>query len=82
MPEQPAGDKERFQASLTRLWEIYKDIGAVANEVSTWRCPYKNARDRCTAKTSPSPTGPASPLTTDYRSAWELGRVGMPLHQR
>ena len=82
MTTQPTGDKERFQASLTRLWEIYKDIGAVANEVSTWRCPYKNARDRCTAnfgcRNQSFADGPGKPAictgsdNLDYRSAWEL----------
>lgn len=82
MPDQPAGDKERFQASMTRIWEIYKDIGEAATEVSTWRCPYKNAQDRCTAKfgcrNQSFVDGPDEmALCTgsdnlDYRSAWEL----------
>ena len=42
-------DKERLQRSLDRLWEIYQDIGQTANDVSQWRCPYKNKDDRCTA---------------------------------
>ena len=43
-------DKERLRASLTRLWDMYKEMGEVANQVSTWRCPYKNMHDHCTAK--------------------------------
>jgi hypothetical protein len=82
MSELSVGDKERFQASMTRLWEIYKDIGAVASEVSTWRCPYKNAKDRCTAgfgcRNQSFVDGPNEmALCTgsdklDYQSAWEL----------
>lgn len=43
-------DKEKLQSSLDRLWEIYQNIGETANEVSQWRCPYKNKDDRCTAR--------------------------------
>ena len=81
MPDHPAGDKERFQASMARLWEIYRDIGEVAEEVSTWRCPYKNAQDRCTSKfgcRNQSFAGGRENLAIctgsdklDYRSAWE-----------
>ena len=82
MPERSAEDKKRLESSMARLWEIYKDIGAVANEVSTWRCPYKNAQDRCTAKfgcRNQSFTGVPDELAIctgsdklDYRSAWEV----------
>ena len=42
-------DKAKLKASMDRLWEIYRQIGETANLVSKWRCPYKDARDRCTA---------------------------------
>ena len=82
MSEPPGEDKERFQLSMARLWEIYKDIGEAANEVSTWRCPYKNAQDRCTAKfgcRNQSFTNVPDELAVctgsdklDYRIAWEV----------
>jgi hypothetical protein len=82
MSEPHAEDKERFQSSMARLWEIYKDIGEVANEVSTWRCPYKSAQDRCTAKfgcRNQSFTNVPGELAVctgsdklDYRTAWEV----------
>ena len=43
-------DRERYRRSMARLSEIMRGINDTANAVSTYRCPYKNARDRCTAK--------------------------------
>ena len=75
-------DKEGLKKSLSRLWEIYQQIGEVANQVSTWRCPYKNRHDRCTAQfgcryQSRSGGSEELPVCTgsdelDYRSAWEI----------
>ena len=75
-------DKERYQASMVRLQEIFRDIASTANQVSTWRCPYKNAQDRCTAKfgcRNQLQTGVPGELAIctgsddlDYRSAWEV----------
>ena len=42
-------DADRARASLDRLYNIYKDIAATADEVMQTRCPYKNADSRCTA---------------------------------
>ena len=75
-------DKERYRASITRLEEIFRGISETADEISTRRCPYKNALDRCTASfgcrnqlRSGAPED--LPLCTgsddlDYRSAWEI----------
>ena len=75
-------DRERYRASMERLHGIFTDISRTVNEVSTWRCPYKNAQDRCTAR-----FGCRNQLRTnivgelpictgsdklDYRSAWEV----------
>ena len=75
-------DKEGLQRSLSRLWEIYRDINETVNEVSRWRCPYKNKDDRCTARfgcrNQLYADGPDQlALCTgsdklDYRSAWEV----------
>ena len=75
-------DKKKLKNSMDRLWEIYKEMGSVANEVSTWRCPYKNANDRCTAKFGcvnqydKNVVGEL-PLCTgsdnlDYKKAWQV----------
>jgi hypothetical protein len=74
-------DPERYRRSLERLTEIFRGISETANVVSSYRCPYKNARDRCTAQfgcrnqdRSVYPgelylcTGDDN---LDYRSAWE-----------
>ena len=42
-------DEAQYRASLARLEAIFRDMSDTATEVSTWRCPYKNAEDRCTA---------------------------------
>ncbi|MDA1347970.1 MAG: hypothetical protein O3A47_03770 [Chloroflexi bacterium] len=75
-------DVQRYRASMSRLHEIFTGISETVNEVSTWRCPYKDATDRCTAK-----FGCRNQLRTnvvgelpictgsdklDYRSAWEV----------
>ena len=74
-------DKERYQRSLERLNEIFQGISDTVNEVSTWRCPYKDAQDRCTAQfrcRNQDRSVPAGNLyictgsdDLDYRSAWE-----------
>jgi len=74
-------DKERLKASMERLFDIYRKIGEVATQVSTWRCPYKDRNDRCTAKFGchhqARETPDELPLCTgsdklDYRNAWEV----------
>jgi hypothetical protein len=74
-------DKERYQASMAWLQKIFQGISDTANEVSTWRCPYANAQDRCTAgfgcrNQRRDSGGHELPLCTgtddlDYRSAWQ-----------
>ena len=73
-------DIERYRASMARLSGIFSGISETANRVSTWRCPYKNARDRCTAnfgcrnQLHTKVPGELSICTgsdnLDYRSAW------------
>ena len=75
-------DKEKIQASMARLQDILKSIGETANQVSQWRCPYKNAQERCTAgfgcrNQSRPATAQELPLCLgsddlDYRSAWDV----------
>ncbi len=74
-------DKERYGRSLERLNEIFQGISDTVNEVSTWRCPYKDAQDRCTAQfrcRNQDRSVPPDKLyictgsdDLDYRSAWE-----------
>lgn len=82
MPEQQPVDKQQYKASVDRLGDIFRSINDTANEVSTWRCPYKNVHDRCTAKfgcRNQDRSVADGELficvgsdKLDYRSAWEV----------
>ncbi len=75
-------DKERYQESLDRLYDIFKGMSQTADEVSQWRCPYKNVESRCTAKFkcrnqhfTNIPDELAVCTATDkidYRDAWQV----------
>ena len=43
-------DKEAYKNSLDKLTEVLTGIARHADEQSTYRCPYKNRHDECTAK--------------------------------
>ena len=73
---------EKAKQSLEKLFLIYKDISFNADEVSKKRCPYKDAKSRCTAnfncknqfftqKKDDLPVCTGSDLL-DYRTAWEI----------
>ncbi len=74
-------DRERYRKSLARLDEIFRGISDTVNQVSMYRCPYKNVEDRCTAQFGCRnqdhnvPEGQLFVCTgsddLDYRSAWE-----------
>ncbi len=74
-------DPEKARASLDRLYDIYKDIAATADQVMQMRCPYKNVASRCTAKfdcrnqffTNDPTALPACAGSDqiDYREAWD-----------
>ena len=83
--EHPKVDPERYRQSVERLTEIFRGISETVNVVSAYRCPYKNAQNRCTAQfgcrnqdRSASPgqlfrcTGDDN---LDYRSAWEVPEI-------
>ena len=75
-------DKERYDASIQRLYGIFKDMSDTVNEVSKWRCPYKDVENRCTAmfgcrnQNREVPEGELFICTSDdkldYRNAWEM----------
>ena len=69
-----------YRDSMARLLDIYQGISDTANHVSSWRCPYKNVHDRCTAsfgcRNQKQDLPGELPLCTgsdklDYRKAWE-----------
>lgn len=75
-------DKERYQDSISRLTDIFRDISDMVTDVSKWRCPYKNVENRCTALfgcRNQDRKVPKSELfictgddNLDYRGAWEV----------
>ena len=74
-------DKKKFQQSMFRLGNIFKDIATKADESMNERCPYKDSKSMCNAKfgcrNQYFRSDPVSlPICTgsdslDYRSAWE-----------
>ena len=74
-------NKTRYRASLARLEAIFRDMSDTVTAVSSWRCPYKNVEDRCTAgfgcrnQDRDVAQGELficlSDDKLDYRSAWE-----------
>jgi hypothetical protein len=74
-------DKERYKASMARLNDIFKTMSDTADAVSKYRCPYKNAKSRCTAKFACRNQHFLADMQElaictgsdklDYRSAWE-----------
>jgi hypothetical protein len=78
----PEADAEAARESIARLMDIYRNISEVADESAKSRCPYKNARSRCTARfdcrnqhfIKDKPDEPAVCTGSDkldYRFAWE-----------
>ncbi len=81
--DQPKVDVEAARKSMERMANIFSDIARHAEESTLSRCPYKDARSRCTAKFgctnqhfTQNPIDP--PVCTardgdlDYRSAWQI----------
>ena len=77
----PKISQEGYQQRLDRLTEIFSDIVSHADVQATQRCPYRDARDRCTAAFSCGNQIPAADKgepatcghdgTFDYSDAWE-----------
>ena len=83
-PNNNSADKKRAERSLDALFNIFKEISNHADEVIKNRCPYKNAKSRCTAKFEcknqhyiekfgEGPVCTGSDLL-DYRPAWRTDK--------
>ena len=83
-PEKNSIDRVRAKKSLETLFDIFSKISNHADEVFTKRCPYKNAKSRCTAKFEcqnqhylkkfgESPVCTGSDFL-DYRPAWRTDK--------
>ena len=79
----PKVDVEAARKSMARMANIFADIAKHAEESTLGRCPYKDARSRCTAKFGcrnqhftknplDQPVCTARDGDLDYRSAWEV----------
>ena len=78
-------DKEEYQKRLDKITELFSSMTVHADEQSTYRCPYKNKEDRCTAKfgcrNQRKPDNSQGLLICggddklDYRQAWETEAV-------
>ena len=74
-------DTEEYQKRLDRITELFSSMVSHADEQATYRCPYKNRFDQCTAKfgcrnqRKPPVKGDlllcGGDDKLDYRSAWE-----------
>ena len=80
-------DQDAYQKRLDRITEMFSSMVTHADEQATYRCPYKNRFDQCTAKfgcrnqRKPPVKGDlylcAGDDKLDYRSAWETeGETG------
>ena len=73
--------QEKYQKLLDKLADIMTPIAHHADHQATFRCPYKNKDDRCTAKfgcrnqrklEGSSLLHCASDDKLDYRNFWEM----------
>jgi len=80
--QRPKADPLAARRSITRLMAIYRDISEVVDKSAITRCPYKDARSRCTAKFAcknqhfiagkqDKPAVCTGSDKLDYRYAWE-----------
>ena len=73
-------DKAEYEKRLNKITEIFEDLVTHADEQATYRCPYKNRYDQCTAKFGCRNQRKIDEGTgflcvgddkLDYRDAWE-----------
>ena len=74
-------DKAEYEKRLNKITQIFEELVVHADEQSTYRCPYKNRFDHCTAKFGCQNQRKINEGTgllcvgddkLDYRSAWEI----------
>jgi len=80
-------DKVEYEKRLNKITQIFEELVVHADEQSTYRCPYKNRFDQCTAKFGCRNQRKIDEGTgllcvgddkLDYRSAWETDASGQP----
>ena len=84
-------DKAEYEKRLSKMTQIFEDLVVHADEQSTYRCPYKNRFDHCTAKFGCRNQRKIDEGTgllcvgddkLDYRSAWETDAPDQPAETR
>lgn len=84
MPEpSQAIDPRAYAERLERISTLFASMIVTAGSQATWRCPYRNRHDHCTAhfgcRNQRWPDGRDAATfcggddKLDYRSAWETG---------
>lgn len=77
-------DKAEYEKRLNKITQIFENLVVHADEQATYRCPYKNRYDHCTAKFGcrnqrkiPEGTGLlcVGDDKLDYRDAWETDDI-------
>lgn len=80
-------EKAEYEKRLNRITEIFEDLVVHADEQATYRCPYKNRFDQCTAKFGCRNQRKIAEGTgllcvgddqLDYRGAWETDAPTAP----
>ena len=80
-------DKAEYEKRLNKITQIFEDLVVHADEQATYRCPYKNRFDHCTAKFGCRNQRKIDEGTgllcvgddkLDYRNAWETDAPDQP----
>ena len=80
-------DKAEYEKRLSKITQIFEELVVHADEQATYRCPYKNRFDHCTAKFGCRNQRKIAEGTgllcvgddkLDYRSAWETDGPDQP----
>ena len=81
-------DKAEYEKRLSKITQIFEGLVVHADEQATYRCPYKNRFDQCTAKFGCRNQRKIDEGTgllcvgddkLDYRSAWETDAPDQPV---
>ena len=83
-------DKAEYEKRLNKITQIFEGLVVHADEQATYRCPYKNRFDHCTAKFGCRNQRKIDEGTgllcvgddkLDYRSAWETHPIKQRNHK-
>ncbi len=84
-------DEDAYRERLERISALFSDMVGKAEKISSFRCPYRDRFDHCTAafrcrSQQPATSDGSIPCghdgTFDYRSAWESDPERRPRAKR